>query len=98
MKSALGRPIPPRQVGSGPTGTTFPSIGRKSKPLSSSQPKLVEVKLGMALSCASAGMAIPTEAISAARHTKASPDMVCLPIAELALLASPNIGRPRLVT
>src|SRR5258708_8362950 len=45
-------------------------MGRKPKPLLTIQPKLADVKFGMGLCCACPGMAIQTEAISAALHSK----------------------------
>jgi hypothetical protein len=64
LKSFAGNPIPPRQSGSGPPiGATFPVTGRKSKPLLTNQPKLADVKFGIALSCAPAGMALVAKAI-----------------------------------
>ena len=45
-------------------------MGRKSKPLLASQPKLAEVKFGIAPTCAVTGMATPINAISAMQQSK----------------------------
>jgi hypothetical protein len=44
-------------------------MGRKSKPLFTSHPKLADAKFGIVLFCAPAGIAIIIEAISIARRS-----------------------------
>ena len=79
----------------GPTGASLPSTGRKSKPVLTSQPKLAEVKSGMALSCASAGITITSEAISATRQSKDTLDIASSSMVRLVQLAGCRFGPQR---
>src|SRR5688572_24406007 len=71
-------------------GASLPSTGRKSMPPASSQPDVIEVKLGMALSCAPASALMPaaTTTMSAALYSK---DV--LNIAYSSFLRGSEVGR-----